>query len=383
MKNSAVIRTSPAVVIVPAQQNEPGGEIGIYEFLSKNFAYCPTSALYWLSYFKGGKSWKDAKNAHRQMQAAILERELNQLIELKFLCVDGNPNFTHQKEYEATWQWGISAGLFHFSVLNNSFASPEESTALQIERMQQAPSPALEWKNDSSAIPLPDPLSGDTSTLLKTMAARRTNRTSEGHSVSLQDLAVLLYSGLGINGYVKAPTGWLPLSMTPSGGARNPFEAFVFVQRGKDVAPGIYHYDAGCHTLGSVGPLPNQTISSMFANQDWMDDMAAVVVLTAIMDRTMWKYRDANAYRVLLIEAGHIAQNAMLAATQKGLTACPTAAISHDEMSRCLGLSGILHVPVYAFTVDRAKPYGDEVRSNTSFKFQAGDGGTLPTATFY
>ena len=31
----------------------------------------------------------------------------------------------------------------------------------------------------------------------------------------------------------------------------------------------------------------------------------------------MWKYDDPNAYRVVLIEAGHIGQNIMLAATQQ------------------------------------------------------------------
>ena len=33
-----------------------------------------------------------------------------------------------------------------------------------------------------------------------------------------------------------------------------------------------------------------------------------------------------DAYRVVLIEAGHIGQNIMLAATREGLSACPTAA---------------------------------------------------------
>ena len=37
----------------------------------------------------------------------------------------------------------------------------------------------------------------------------------------------------------------------------------------------------------------------------------------------MWKYDDPNAYRVVLIEAGHIGQNIMLAATQQRAVGLP------------------------------------------------------------
>jgi SagB-type dehydrogenase family enzyme len=76
-----------------------------------------------------------------------------------------------------------------------------------------------------------------------------------------------------------------------------------------------------------------------------------MILLCAHMERTMWKYEDANAYRVILIEAGHIGQNIMLVATGHGLTACPTAALDHARAKEILGLTAITQAPIYALTL--------------------------------
>ncbi len=79
--------------------------------------------------------------------------------------------------------------------------------------------------------------------------------------------------------------------------------------------------------------------------------MPCLILLCAKLDRTMWKYEDANAYRVVLIEAGHIGQNIMLAATRHGLSACPTAALCHSSIKRLLGLDRLTDAPIYALTI--------------------------------
>jgi len=65
----------------------------------------------------------------------------------------------------------------------------------------------------------------------------------------------------------------------------------------------------------------------------------------------MWKHGDPNAYRVILIEAGHIGQNIMLAATEYVLTACPTAAINHARVKAMLGMGKITQAPIYALSL--------------------------------
>ena len=65
----------------------------------------------------------------------------------------------------------------------------------------------------------------------------------------------------------------------------------------------------------------------------------------------MWKYSNSNAYRVVLIEAGHIGQNIMLAATENGLSACPTAALNHSAIHQCLDLKRLTQSALYALTL--------------------------------
>jgi SagB-type dehydrogenase family enzyme len=86
--------------------------------------------------------------------------------------------------------------------------------------------------------------------------------------------------------------------------------------------------------------------------QSWADEMPCVILLCAQFERTMWKYDDANAYRVVLIEAGHIGQNVMLAATRHGLSACPSAALNHSRIKECVGAgNGYTNAPIYALTL--------------------------------
>ncbi|MBZ9726181.1 nitroreductase family protein [Mesorhizobium sp. CO1-1-11] len=47
----------------------------------------------------------------------------------------------------------------------------------------------------------------------------------------------------------------------------------------------------------------------------------------------------------------NIDQNMMLAATRHGLSACPTAALSHSAIKRLPGIDRLTDAPVYALTL--------------------------------
>ncbi|PZV34290.1 nitroreductase family protein [Mesorhizobium kowhaii] len=59
----------------------------------------------------------------------------------------------------------------------------------------------------------------------------------------------------------------------------------------------------------------------------------------------------AGTQTVFFSQAGHIGQNVMLAATNHGLSACPTAALSHSAIKRLLGLDRLTDAPIYALTI--------------------------------
>ena len=65
-----------------------------------------------------------------------------------------------------------------------------------------------------------------------------------------------------------------------------------------------------------------------------------------ILQRMRPKYQD-RSYRYGLIEAGHIGENAYLAAAELGLGACAVGAFMDDQINEMLGVDGVEEAVVY------------------------------------
>jgi len=233
--------------------------------------------------------------------------------------------------------------------------SRQEIEELQLTRLSRDASPQLYMTNDwanGCTFKLPPALNNND--LLALMAKRRTVRSAARAAISLAQLSDCLFAGLGITGETRNCVATLPLSMTPSGGARNPYEAYVYARAVEGLEVGFYHYGAIDHTLARLDCEEKPPPSALLGGQEWADSMPCIIILCAHLERTMWKYDDANAYRVVLIEAGHIGQNLMLAATDHGLSACPSAALNHSLIRKCLkSRNRISEAPIYALTLGK------------------------------
>jgi SagB-type dehydrogenase family enzyme len=75
-------------------------------------------------------------------------------------------------------------------------------------------------------------------------------------------------------------------------------------------------------------------------------------VLSAIFQRTRWKYHE-RTYRYVLLEAGHIGQNLYLAATSMGLGACAVGAFLDDKLNDLLAVDGEEEAALYLISVGR------------------------------
>jgi SagB-type dehydrogenase family enzyme len=328
-------RTSSALVFARSE-----GQLLGYNFLQKQAFECGAALLEALDAFE---SWSEADRNDPDVSA---------LMEVGALVEDAGKAAALEQEFLNTWNWGIPAAMMHFSVQENEFLSSSQIEEKQIETASHTPSPPLYLGNEGlETHTFENPLRGDRA-LLDLMSRRRSNRDVGNRPVSIRDLSEILFSGMGITGFTQNCVGTLPLKMTPSGGARNPYEAYVVARNVEGLAPGIYHYSALEHSLGKLKAAPLNALGSLVGGQEWADQMACVIFLSAFMDRTMWKYDDPNAYRVVLIEAGHIGQNMMLVGTEKGITVCPTAALSHEPLFNLLELpSRVTCAPIYALAL--------------------------------
>jgi len=86
----------------------------------------------------------------------------------------------------------------------------------------------------------------------------------------------------------------------------------------------------------------------MLAKQPWAGEGAAVLLMTAVVERSMWKYRHDHAYRVLLLDAGHLGQTLHLVCTKLGVAVATSSAKNDRLIEHVLQIDGISEISLYA-----------------------------------
>lgn len=225
--------------------------------------------------------------------------------------------------------------------------------------------PPLPGREDPRAhferLPRPRQLFGS---LDDTLRARLSCRAFTEDAVGLAELATLLWAGYGLHGRVDAGPLELPARMAPSGGGLHPLELYVLARAVDGLDPGVHHYVPLHHGLESVraGLVPHRLTTYLFMGQPYAADAAAVIIVTGVPGRSLWKYGD-RGYRYLLMEAGHVAQNVNLAGAGLDLGTCNLGGFFDDEVAGLLRLDVEEEFPVYAIAVGRPDTSVDDLRA--------------------
>ena len=199
-------------------------------------------------------------------------------------------------------------------------------------------------------VPLPEPkLDGGLPTA-RAIATRRSTRSYSGQPLSLEELSRFLFltSGISADKFGNARR------TAPSSGALYPIEVYPIVHNVAGIERGVYHYAYREHALELVraedmrGRLVDQGLG-----QEFLGQCGAVLFVTMILQRMRPKYQD-RSYRYGLLEAGHVGENAYLAATEMGLGACGIGAFMDDAMNEMLGIDGVEEAVVYMLAVGRS-----------------------------
>ena len=199
-------------------------------------------------------------------------------------------------------------------------------------------------------VPLPAAELGAVS-LAEALAARRSQRTFGDRPVTVVELATLLHAAYGVTGDL-AGTPQL-LRTAPSGGALYPLELYVLPCGVEGLEASLYHYDPLRHVLERLAPLPVIVGSDLSPYGDLLERCGAVIAITAMFWRSRFKYGH-RAYRFTLLEAGHAAQNALLAAAALGLAAVPLGGFYDRAVDALLGVDGLHEAALYLVPVGSA-----------------------------
>jgi SagB-type dehydrogenase family enzyme len=280
---------------------------------------------------------------------------LEKLVVQTILIRKGSAIDARERLLDESWAWGHDARFFHCSskrVCYEEDLEVQRANLAEQARQSPPPSPFKEYQNLIEQR-LPGRFQDQDGDFWAALQSRRTKRRFSGKTVSLSDFSTILRWTWGSTHFVDDPgLGPYVLKTSPSGGARHPIEVYPVVLRVEGVEPGIYHYSVKHHGLDCLrrGDFRNLVVRLCF-NQGWVRDAAVVFFMTAVLGRTMWKYKQSFAYRVIHLDAGHLGQTFHLVCTKLGLAPFTTAATRDDAIERLLGLDGISEVAIYTAAV--------------------------------
>jgi SagB-type dehydrogenase family enzyme len=173
------------------------------------------------------------------------------------------------------------------------------------------------------------------------ISRRRSQRNFSGRPLSLTELSHLLYYSGGIT---NRPNGF---RAAPSAGATYPIEIYPVINNINGLEMGVYHYLVAAHELQVIreGDFSSEMARAALG-QNVLAQANVVLILSTVFQRTQQRYRE-RAQRYILLEAGHIGQNACLVATSIGLSTCVIGAFYDQDFNRLLGLDGTKESVLY------------------------------------
>jgi SagB-type dehydrogenase family enzyme len=288
--------------------------------------------------------WRTLRGIERlfpEFPPPAIRRYIRQLIKLTAVVVRGSSQSKRENELSAWETWGVEARFFHYATRNvHSEPITEDDVRFHRALMRRNPPPApVKSYPGRPRIGLPDPSGHLRGQLPEVLLARRTHRSFVAGAVSLEQLSVLLRLTWGFTARLHTGLGPLPVKTSPSGGARHSLEVYLWCSRVKGLPPGVYHYRADRHELELLrkGKVESR-VEMLCGYQEWVRDCSALFIMTSVLARVMWRYKNARAYRVILLEAGHVCQTFCLVATWLGLAPFCTAALYDEKIESELHL---------------------------------------------
>lgn len=304
----------------------------------------------------------------RALPAALLSVEgsaaaLASLVECGLIeCVEHAADGVAALDATVLHDWHGPAALYHFASrwsgvvarddvpvdaagADRAWIASQEAFAQQAAARGSPPTSRPDRGSLAHGVALPRMPTTDFDALL---LARETHRAFDtSRPLKPAEVGTLLQRCFGVLGEVDLGGGLRAMrKRVPSGGGMHPIEAYPLVIDVEGLTPGWYHYRAHEHVLAPILTLAREDararIERLAAGQRYFAGAAMIVALSLRFPRHHWKYaRHARAYRVMLMETGHVGQTFYLAATELGLGAFFTAAINDADIDAELGLDGV------------------------------------------
>jgi len=302
-----------------------------------------------LDFFDDWKTAKQASNHFSGYSRQSVNFTLSQLLKHGLLVRKNSADAESDERLARQWSGWLPEGSFHFLTKDARYVKRERSIAEWKALLPKRPAPSnFKSLTGAKKISLPK-IASPNSEFIRVLMGRKTHREFSKRDLPLSDVSQILSLVWGVTGYLNSPVfGRLIHKTSPSGGARHPGEVYLMALRVSGLRPGLYHYHPGRHELEMICANATPQKAKLYcAYQSYAKNAAALFLMTAIFARTMWKYPGSRAYRVVLLETGHLCQTFCLVATWLGLAPFCTAALGDSLIEKDLKIDGISESVLY------------------------------------
>lgn len=247
-----------------------------------------------------------------------------------------------EKALGSGWHWGAAARHFLFSTKDAHRPAPLSARLAYARALRRAGGPPPRYKNYPGARRFPLPGVRPLPAAAEALAQLRNTRSFRLRPMPLAHLGEILRLAWGRRGELQTPV-WGPLvdKTSYSAGNRHPVEVYPVVAAVEGLKSGVYHYNVRGHCLEllKAGSFARE-LRRIGNEQPWIKNASVYFLMTAVLKRTMWKYRNDYALRTVFCDVGHLSQSLYLAAQSLGWGACTTYALDHSRAERLLGVDG-------------------------------------------
>ena len=197
-------------------------------------------------------------------------------------------------------------------------------------------------------IPNPEQLGKLECHLSDALLRRRTNWNFSQNNLNEEMLVSLLSFSFGITDMNNSKRSY------PSGGQFYPIEIFLIpLKRVVDhtiLEEKVYRYNVDFNELVEVKDIDIASLYQLSGSTDigfFSFDDAQVLIFLVANDKLIEKKYLEFTYRLLLLEAGHMAQNFLLTSTALGLSAVPMGGFHEKVVHQFLGIEDSSYMTLY------------------------------------
>lgn len=266
---------------------------------------------------------------------------------------------------EEEWGWDYLSKIFHFGTqISKDISAPELSAnpeefssnylRLSEEVLSTSPPLYIEREGEKLILPKPNYNSLEQISLLSSLRERKTCRSFNKDNISIHTLSLLMHT---VFGNIRSDAeeykqyGFEQIGLrksSPSGGGLHSTEAYLVALHIESLQKGIYHYQAHTHTLSLIKLIDaSPVMTTLFCGQYFAKDLSLGVFLTSRFDKLWHKYPHSRAYRIALLDAGHLSQTFQLVATALNLNPWLTGAFVDEDVIDLLKLNNTCEQPLF------------------------------------